>query len=171
MTLQSNDFELFGVPVQFVQSDSELNRRWQELQRRWHPDQFVAQGDAALRTATQWSVRINEAHARLKKPLRRAAYLCELHGSPIQAHTNTAMPVEFMLQQMQCREDLEEATDLCTFEALRFTTQQQEYQHLKSLSDALDKEKNFIAAANQVRALMFIEKFLHEVEDKISTFD
>jgi molecular chaperone HscB len=45
----------------------------------------------------QWSVRINEAYQRLKDPLRRAAYLCELRGAPINAENNTAMPRTFLM--------------------------------------------------------------------------
>ena len=60
----------------------------------------------------QWSVRINEAYQRLKDPLRRAAYLCELGGASIQAENNTAMPTAFLMQQMSWREALDEATDL-----------------------------------------------------------
>ena len=71
MNLQSTDFELFGIPVQFAQDRVQLDARWKELQREAHPDKFAAQGAAAQRVAMQWSVRINEAYQRLKNPIDR----------------------------------------------------------------------------------------------------
>src|SRR3989338_6511725 len=109
MNLQSDDFELFGLARRFAQERSAIDARWKELQREAHPDKFAAQGAAAQRVAMQWSVRINEAYQRLKDPLRRASYLCELHGAPIQAEKNTAMPHDFLVQQMQLREALDDA--------------------------------------------------------------
>jgi len=118
VNLQSTDFELFELPEQFGQDRAVIDARWKDLQRQAHPDKFVAQGGAAQRLAMQWSVRINEAYARLKDPLKRAAYLCELHGAPIQAENNTAMPAAFLMQQMQWREALEEAAEGAQLEAL-----------------------------------------------------
>ena len=119
MNLQSNDFELFGLTQQFAQDRSTVDARWKSLQREAHPDKFAAQGAAAQRVAMQWSVRINEAYQRLKDPLKRAAYLCELGGAPINAHSNTAMPATFLMQQMEWRESLEEACDTQALEQLR----------------------------------------------------
>jgi len=79
----------------FALARESVDARWKELQREAHPDKFAAQGDAAQRLAMQWSVRINEAYQRLKDPVKRAAYLCELHGAPVQAENNTAMPAAF----------------------------------------------------------------------------
>ena len=97
LNLQSNDFELFGLTPQFSQNRHAIDNRWKQLQREAHPDKFSAQGAVAQRIAMQWSVRINEAYQRLKDPLKRAAYLCELAGFPIQAHNNTAMPAAFLI--------------------------------------------------------------------------
>src|SRR5256885_5378413 len=110
MNLQSDDFELFALPRQFAQERSTIDARWKELQREAHPDRFASQGAAAQRVAMQWSVRINEAYQRLKDPLRRAALLCELRGAPIDAERNTAMPSEFLIEQMEWREALDDAT-------------------------------------------------------------
>src|SRR3954447_2325927 len=85
LNLQSSDFELFGLPEQFAQDRAAIDARWKELQREAHPDKFAAQGHAAQRVATQWSVRINEAYQRLRSPIKRAAYLCELRGAPVNA--------------------------------------------------------------------------------------
>jgi len=123
MNLQSDDFELFGVPRRFAQDRALLDERWKQLQREAHPDRFAAQGPAAQRVAMQWSVRINEAYQRLKDPLKRAAYLCELHGAPIQAEDNTAMPAAFLMQQMEWREALEEAGDEAALDAIDAETQ------------------------------------------------
>jgi len=95
VNLQSNDFELFGLPVRFAIDRTDLDQRWKQLQREAHPDKFAFQGASAQRVAMQWSVRINEAYQRLKNPLKRAAYLCELNAQAIQAETNTAMPADF----------------------------------------------------------------------------
>jgi len=109
MNLQSSDFELFGLVPQFAQDRATIDTRWKDLQREAHPDKFAAQGASAQRVAMQWSVRINEAYQRLKDPLKRAAYLCELHAAPVNAENNTAMPTAFLMQQMEWREALDEA--------------------------------------------------------------
>jgi molecular chaperone HscB len=118
ISLQANDFELFDVPVRFVQDRAQLDTRWKALQREAHPDRFAAEGAAAQRVAMQWSVRINEAYQRLKDPLKRAAYLCELQGAPVQAENNTAMPAAFLMQQMAWRENLDDTESAAGLEAL-----------------------------------------------------
>ena len=118
MNLQSDDFELMGLPRQFVLDRDLLDARWKELQKQAHPDRFSAEGGVAQRIAMQWSVRINEAYQRLKHPLKRAAYLCELYGVPVRAEDNTAMPAAFLMQQMEWREALEEAETEDAIDAL-----------------------------------------------------
>ena len=167
MNLQSTDFELFRVPMQFVQDRAVLDSRWKELQREAHPDKFAAQGAAAQRIAMQWSVRINEAYQRLKDPLRRASYLCELHGAPIQAEKNTAMPTDFLLQQMQWREALEDAKTVQDLEEIALQSNSSGREQLSKIEQMLDINKDFAAAAQQVRSLMFIERFSGEVDARI----
>jgi molecular chaperone HscB len=167
MNLQSTDFELFQLPVQFAQPRELLDARWKELQREAHPDKFAAQGAAAQRLAMQWSVRINEAYQRLKDPLQRAAYLCEMHGAAIRAETNTAMPPAFLVQQMQWREALEDASTQAQLEQIAEETTAAENAQLALIEQSLDVDKDFVKAAREVRSLMFIQRFGSEVENRI----
>ncbi len=167
MNLQSDDFELFGVPRRFAQDAAALDARWKELQREAHPDRFSAQGAAAQRVAMQWSVRINEAYRRLRDPVRRAAYLCELAGAPINAHSNTAMPAAFLMQQMHWREELEDAADTGALEALAERVAQSRRESLSACGHAIDSACDFPRAVELVRSLMFIERFAAEVDARI----
>jgi molecular chaperone HscB len=167
MNLQSTDFELFQLPVQLAQTRALIDARWKELQREAHPDKFAAQGAAAQRLAMQWSVRINEAYQRLKDPLKRASYLCELHGARINAENNTAMPPAFLIQQMEWREALEDATSLAQLEAIAEETSAAEQAQLAVIAQALDVQQDHAKAANDVRSLMFIQRFATEVEARI----
>lgn len=172
MNLQSDDFELFGVDRRFAQDRTALDARWKALQREAHPDKFAAQGEAAQRLAMQWSVRVNEAYQRLKDPLKRAAYLCELAGAPINAHSNTAMPPAFLMQQMQWREELDEAHDDRALNALRDNVEAAQRALLDACALHLDVQHDYPAAVQAVRALMFIEKFAHDLDrafDKLET--
>ncbi|MEI8157117.1 MAG: Fe-S protein assembly co-chaperone HscB [Burkholderiales bacterium] len=172
MNLQSNDFELFGLTQQFAQDRAVLDARWKERQREAHPDKFAAQGDAAQRVAMQWSVRINEAYQRLKDPLKRAAYLCELAGSPINAHSNTAMPAAFLMQQMKWREELDEAGSDESLNTLRENVDTAQRELLSECASLIDGKGDYAKAVQSVRSLMFIEKFGHDLDlafDKLET--
>ncbi|MGJ7488158.1 Fe-S protein assembly co-chaperone HscB [Variovorax sp. LT2P21] len=166
MNLQDTDFELFGVPATFAQDRAVLNARWKDLQREAHPDRFASQGAAAQRIAMQWSVRINEAYQRLKDSVRRASYLCELNGAPIEAENNTAMPGEFLMQQMEWRESLDDATAIAAVDALQAEVDAARARALSSLEGLIDEQGDFPAASQQVRALMFIERFAQDLEAK-----
>ncbi|MFM8755868.1 MAG: Fe-S protein assembly co-chaperone HscB [Limnohabitans sp.] len=166
-SLQANDFELFGLPQQFALDRGQLDGTWKALQREAHPDRFAAEGAAAQRVAMQWSVRINEAYQRLKDPLRRAAYLCELRGQPVNAESNTAMPPAFLVQQMQWRESLEDTDELGALEGLAVEVAAEHQRLLLSLGQLLDGGGNSQAAVGLVRALMFIERFAAELDTKL----
>ncbi len=164
MNLADSDFALFALPERFRQDRATLDARWKELQREAHPDRFASQGAAAQRVAMQWSVRINEAYQRLKDPLKRAAYLCEQRGAPINAESNTAMPPAFLMQQMQWREALDEAATEDDLDALARELSAARAQRLAGIERLLDEAQDAAAAADEVRALMFIERFDHDVQ-------
>ncbi|MDP1939002.1 MAG: Fe-S protein assembly co-chaperone HscB [Hylemonella sp.] len=171
MNLQSNDFELFGLPQQFAQDRAAIDARWKELQREAHPDKFAAQGAAAQRVAMQWSVRINEAYQRLKDPLKRAAYLCELCGAPVNAHSNTAMPAVFLMQQMEWREALDDVGSSEDLDALSDQIAHSRRETLQLCEQLLDVAHDYPAAVAQVRALMFIERFGRDIEARYDQMD
>ncbi|MFC5500109.1 Fe-S protein assembly co-chaperone HscB [Caenimonas terrae] len=162
--LSSSDFELFGLPERFAQDMAAIDSSWKQLQREVHPDKFAAQGAAAQRVAMQWSVRVNEAYRRLRDPLARAAYLCERRGAPIEAESNTAMPADFLLQQMAWREELEQAQSEDALARVNAELTKARADAFARIEQALDQSGDAAAAARQVRALMFIERFAHDVE-------
>jgi molecular chaperone HscB len=171
MKLDSDDFQLFDLPRRFAQDRSELDLRWRALQGEVHPDRFAAGGAAAQRSAMQWAVRVNEAYQRLRDPLKRAAYLCELAGAAIDAENNTAMPAEFLMQQMAWREALEEADGIDAVTRLADEVAQFRHHALERLQRTLDDDKDPHEAARQVRALMFVQRFADDIDRRIESHD
>jgi molecular chaperone HscB len=167
LDIQADDFTLFGLPRRFAQDRADIDARWKALQRETHPDRFAAQGATAQRVAMQWSVRVNEARQRLLDPVRRAAYLCELAQVPIQAHTNTAMPADFLLQQIRWREELEEASSIQDLDHLGLELAQAAHEQLLKCEQYLDAENQPQLAAQAVRALMFIQRVQAELADRL----
>ena len=165
MNLQDNDFVLFDLPQQFTLDAAQIDERWKALQRQAHPDKFAAQGAAAQRLALQWSVRINEARQRLRDPLKRATYLCELHGQAIDAESNTTMPADFLMQQMQWREELDDAQTPAQLQALADSVQQAQTDAFKELAQTINQQQDLAAAAQQVRRLMFMRRFAQDVQN------
>ena len=171
MRLDDDDFSLFGLPQRQAQDRAEIDARWKALQAQVHPDKFAAEGAAAQRLAMQWAVRVNEAQQRLRDPLKRAAYLCELRGAPLQANENTRMPVNFLMEQIAWREAMDEAEGVDAVQAIDDEVAARETALLAEVQGLLDDKNDAAAAAEQVRALMFIARFRQDIDKRLEKFD
>src|ERR1044072_9309025 len=112
-------FELFGLPIAFGLDQEALEKAYRDIQSQVHPDRFAHAGDAERRASLQWTTRVNEAYRTLKSPVQRGKHLLVLQGVDVAFETNTAMPTEFLMQQMELREKLEEAKDAKALDELR----------------------------------------------------
>ena len=169
LSLAASDFALFGLPERFAIDLAQLDAKWKQLQGAAHPDRFATDTSAAQRVAMQWAIRINEAYRRLKDPLARAAYLCALHGVDLQAENNTAMPAAFLMQQMEWRDTLSEAGTLDAVDALSDEVSASRSATLKSLQSRIDDDADvdWRAVADTVRGLMFVDKFMSDVDKRV----
>lgn len=160
-----NHFDLFNLPQQFSIDLAQLDRAFREVQSQVHPDRFVQSGDAEKRVAMQWATRANEAYQTLKKPLKRARYLCELEGVDLQTESNTSMPADFLMQQMEWRESFDEAKKTSATESMVRLEEKVTLalkKQIEKLSFLLDR-KDFLAAAKEIRACLFLEKFIEDI--------
>lgn len=171
MKIDDDDFTLFGLPRRHALDRAELDARWRALQSEVHPDRHAAAGDAARRVAMQWAVRVNQGYKRLQDPLTRAAYLCELAGAPTEAESNTSMPADFLMQQLDWREALDDAGDAAAVALLLRQVDDAERRLLDETADALDRRGDAAAAAAKVRALMFVRRFRDEIERRLEHLD
>jgi molecular chaperone HscB len=160
-----NHFELFHLPQQFAVDLKALDQAYRDVQNQVHPDKFARSPDAEKRVAMQWATRANEAYQTLRSPMRRATYLCELHGVDLETESNTSMAPAFLMQQMEWREALDDARaakDINALAALDRELADTRRVQIDQIAGALDGE-NFHQAALGVRQLMFLEKFGGEV--------
>ena len=167
-------FALFDLPRCQKLDGSELERRFREVQSKVHPDKHAHQGDAQKRLAMQWATQANEAFQTLKNPLRRAQYLLQLAGHDAQVENNTAMPGDFLMEQMELREEVGDARAAkaeSTLDGLRSRLKSGMTAQYESLGHVLDEKKDYPLATGIVRQLMFQEKLLQEIDDAIEAIE
>ncbi len=174
MDLRADHFALFGLNRGFRLDLSDLDSRYRDIQAQVHPDRFAHAGDAERRISMQWATHANEAYQTLKKPLERAKYLLHLTGHDIQAESNTAMPADFLMEQMEWREavmDARNGGDHHELEHLHNRLRGDINGRYQELGELLDESGDYALATDRVRRLMFLEKLLHEIDDALASLE
>jgi molecular chaperone HscB len=162
-----NHFQLFGLPCAFSLDKELLEKAYRDIQSGVHPDRFAAASDAERRASLQWTTRVNEAYRALKDPVQRGKHLLELHGVDVAFETNTQMPTEFLMQQLELREELESATgrkDTSRLDGLRANLRIHKKELEQEIADAIDAQKDYAGAAGLVRKLMFLDRLDDEID-------
>ena len=172
--LQASHFELFNLPPGFAIDQARLDQTYRRLQAEVHPDRFAAASPSERLRSMQLATQVNEAYQTLKSPLARARYLLHLNGVDTQEETNTAMPAEFLMRQMEWREAIEESEqsgDIDALDLLLAELRQESLALTDTLQSDLDQKRDYAKAADAVRKLRFLDKVRAEIEQAIETLE
>ncbi len=165
-----NHFELLGLPVAYAIDPARLEQGYRDLQSRVHPDRFASAPETERRLSMQWATQANEAYRTLRDPVGRARYLLALKGYDTGEESNTAMPPDFLMQQMEWRESVAGARatrDARALERLRSEIANEHREMIALLGRAIDGDANFDAGCSLVRKLRFLEKLDHEIDEAL----
>jgi molecular chaperone HscB len=171
---QQDFFSLFSLPARFNIDTAVLEQGYRALQGQFHPDKFSHLPESEQRLSMQWSTRINEGYQTLRKPLNRARYLLALHGVDTQEESNTAMPLDFLMAQMEWREAIaavRQAKDDAALDGLAGKLRQETRSLEQELGCLLDEQQDYLAAAGIVRKLKFFEKLAEEIASAFDELD
>lgn len=165
--LQKNHFELLGLPARFAIDADLLDRNYRQLQSEVHPDRFATAPIAERLRSMQSATQVNEAYRALNDATARARYLLQMHGVDTAEESNTAMPGDFLMLQMEWREAIEDARNAKNIAALgklkKELGQEAAAMH-EQLQVYLDEELAYAQAAGLVRKLSFIDKLLEDID-------
>lgn len=166
--LKKNYFELFGLPLQFEVEERELAERYKGLQRQLHPDTVAVADAGRKRFAAQASAHVNEAYRILRSPVDRAGYLLEQAGYKPDSGAGGQLPPEFLMQQIQLREELEAVpgTDNpreCLLE-LRERAEQEIQGYYDSFREQM-RRRDYAAAGDTVRKLQFFHRLQDDLDE------
>ncbi|MDD2768345.1 MAG: Fe-S protein assembly co-chaperone HscB [Methylococcus sp.] len=162
-----NFYEFFQMPEIFRLDLSVLDSHYLELQARVHPDKAAHLSDVEKRLSLQWATFANEAYHTLKRPLDRARYLLRINGVDTREEDNTAMPAEFLLEQIEWREEMQDAVagrSEAALDRLGFRLKKEMDHLIESLGAMLDVEQSHPEAAVLVRQLAFLEKLKRDLD-------
>ena len=169
-----NYFELFGLNPIFNIDLAILESAYRKIQSETHPDRFVTATATEKLSSMQQSTLANEAYQCLRNPANRAKYLLELQSITAISETNTAMPTEFLMQQMEWREAIEDASSALDITALENILDEIRADAKKlqtDLIDLLDIKKDYVSATDATRKLIFMDKVSEDINRAIEQLD
>lgn len=168
-TFENNFFDLFGIDRSYTLDRHLLRDRFRDLQKKFHPDNFASASEQERRLSAQYAAHINEAYTTLSDPMQRGRYILSLHGINIDEEQDTRMDPEFLMQQIELREELDTAES--SVEALSSLSDKVNYEFSKreaSIAGILDNtralDSELDTARHLVRELQFLIRMRSEIE-------
>ena len=165
--MTQNFFETFNLPVLFNIDIDMLNHQYRTLQKTIHPDRFVNATDAEKKQSLQKSTQINDAYQVLKDPIKRASHIISLH----QVLKESALPPDFLMQQMEWEEEFETINDLEQVQLFSDKIDGEKKILMDLLAMDLDKKKDWESATNIIGKLKFITNLFLRIQQKKLSMD
>ncbi len=163
-----NFFTLLQLPETFIIDLKKLDQNYQNLQKEIHPDRFASLAHEAKIVYIKKAAEVNDAYQTLKSPIRRAEYLLHLYDIDIHDEKYTAVPQDFLMQQMEWREELEtHKQNKEALENLASNIQRNKNEIMSQLPEFFENKNDLSNAIRLTRELNFIEKIEQHINDAL----
>ncbi len=165
-----NYFELFSFTPSYEIDTALLAERYRELQRAVHPDKFANSSEQDKRIAVQRTAQVNDAFSTLKNPISRAEHILALNGVDLLHESTTVKDTQFLMQQMEWRESLEDIAHSNQPDEMIAELYETFSVYAKKIEQGLaplltsDSEDDLSKAADLIRKLKFMAKLQIELE-------
>ncbi len=164
--LGKNCFDIFGITATFNIDLQQLNSTLHLLQKKFHPDNWINHDLSAMALCA--SAYINSCYDKLKSPLSRSCVLLELKGYPLDLAKDTGLPKEFLMEQMEIHENIDEAgNDIVKLEQMEQIIMAKEQSLIRDL-EAKFEQQQFANALELTKQLRFYHRLLNTIADKIT---
>jgi molecular chaperone HscB len=171
MSSTEDYFALFDLPVGFEVDVNLLAQRYRALQSAVHPDRFANASATERRLAMERTVLVNDAYRTLKDDVARAMHLLKLHGIDGLDERNTQMPRDFLMEQMELREAIEDAQDdEKALDRLTASLRKQDRVLGAEFVQAMDDGSLDVATVT-ARKMRFNQKLQQEIEEQLAALD
>jgi len=101
-------YEFFGIERKLTLDTDQLQQRFYELSREWHPDRFSRKSAEQQAQALEATAILNDGYRTLRDPVRRAEYLLKEEGFPIGEQRSKDVPPELLEEVFELNMMLEE---------------------------------------------------------------
>ena len=107
-------FTFFGLPRQLNLDQKELEARFRELSRKFHPDYFYNAAPAERLASLERSSYLNDAYRTLRQPMSRVEYLLQVEGMPAggNGEGSKQVPASLLEEVFALNEELDEVREM-----------------------------------------------------------
>ena len=168
MLFGKNYFEIFDVAQTYDVDQKGLLKRYLGLQRKFHPDRYIASSEAEKRINMQWVAEINLAFETLSDDLQRSIYLLKLNGHELEE--NPTLGKGILLKQIELREDLEEIKRDSNYERALTEFKKETEKELESLKSRL-RAAFSIGDSEAIKNLIYEQQFLTKLIGEMELLD
>jgi len=175
---ENNFFDLFGIEKTYTIDRQLLRDRFRDLQKKFHPDNFASASEHERRLSAQYAALINEAFTTLSDPMQRGRYMLSLMGISTDEEHDTRMDPEFLMQQIELREEMDAAKSSAdsahdALGRLAIKVDNEFSKREASIAEILDntaepgsgQESRLDTARHLVRELQFLNRMQSEIDD------
>jgi molecular chaperone HscB len=165
-------FEFFGLPGKLEIDLVDLEKRYYQLSRKWHPDLFARKSVEERARAEESSAALNDAYRTLKDPVRRAEYVLSRNGLDV---TQATAPPDLLEEVFELNMALEELREGDESARPQLTEARTKFTKMREETDAqllAEFATNDAGSLARIRAILnrrnYIRNLLRDVEKSLT---
>jgi len=159
-------FDLMTMPKKFNLDIDLLEKRFQQMQRKVHPDLYFRKSEPEREFSAGNSSLVNEAYKTLKDPNERAKYILKLNGIDVEDEATTIDDPELLLEIMEKQELLEEDLSIPILQKMEKENNDALQALFNTIGKALD-EKKFHDALKELIKVQYLVRLQTQLKDRL----